>query len=100
MIRGSVGLEAVLIGSDHRGRRQSTVSYGCRSGRRPTAGIGEVVGIVGTTASSLEPEGIVFVWREYWSARSEAPVPGGAKVGLRAVKGLRLRVRPAPPEPQ
>ncbi len=56
--------------------------------------------IVGTTASPLKPEGIVFVWREYWSARSGAPVPAGVKVELTAVEALRLRVRPAPPEPQ
>jgi membrane-bound ClpP family serine protease len=58
------------------------------------------VGIVGTTASPLEPEGTVFVREEYWSARSEAPVPAGAKVEVTEVEALRLRVRPAPPEPQ
>jgi membrane-bound serine protease (ClpP class) len=72
-----------------------------RSLRRvPKAGVGELVGMIGKTASPLEPEGTVFVRGEYWSARADAAVPAGVKVEVTAVEGLRLRVRLAPPEPQ
>jgi membrane-bound serine protease (ClpP class) len=68
--------------------------------RAPKAGVGELVGMIGKTASPLEPEGTVFVRGEYWSARADAAVPAGVKVEVTAVEGLRLRVRLAPPEPQ
>jgi len=68
--------------------------------RKPAAGVGELVGMIGRTASPLEPEGTVFVRGEYWTARADAAVPAGAKVEVTAVEGLRLRVRLAPPEPQ
>jgi len=66
----------------------------------PRAGVGELVGMIGKTASPLEPDGTVFVRGEYWSARADAVVPAGVRVEVTAVEGLRLRVRLAPPEPQ
>ena len=67
-----------------------------RSLARPAqSGVGELVGMVGTASTALEPEGTIFVRGEYWAARSERPVAPGARVEITAVEGLRLRVRPA-----
>lgn len=66
--------------------------------RAPVAGVDELVGRIGRAVTALAPEGTVFVRGEHWNARAEAPVGEGAKVEVVAVEGLRLRVRPAPPE--
>ncbi len=66
-----------------------------RSLARPSqSGVGELVGMVGTASTALEPEGTIFVRGEYWAARSERPVAPGARVEVTAVEGLHLRVRP------
>lgn len=63
--------------------------------RRQTAGVGELIGMVGRAEGALAPEGRVFVRGEYWSAASDAPVAAGERVEVVAVEGMRLRVRPA-----
>jgi membrane-bound serine protease (ClpP class) len=65
--------------------------------RRQTAGVSEMIGMVGRTATALEPEGRVFVRGEYWSARSSEPLPADTPVEVLAVEGMRLRVRRAAP---
>ena len=64
-------------------------------GRRQTAGVDEMIGMVGRVEEALAPEGRVFVRGEFWTARSDTPVAAGERVEVTAVEGMRLRVRPA-----
>jgi membrane-bound serine protease (ClpP class) len=66
--------------------------------RRPVAGVGEMIGMVGRVVSALQPDGTVFVRGEHWKARADEPLTAGDRVEIVAVDGLRLRVRRAPPE--
>ncbi|MCC6642781.1 MAG: nodulation protein NfeD [Deltaproteobacteria bacterium] len=66
--------------------------------RAPVAGVDELVGRIGRAVTALEPEGTVFVRGEHWTALATPPVPEGSKVEIVAVEGMRLRVRPAPPD--
>jgi membrane-bound serine protease (ClpP class) len=63
--------------------------------RRQTAGVSELIGMLGRAEEALAPEGRVFVRGEYWRARAEAPVAAGDRVEVMAVDGMQLRVRPA-----
>lgn len=63
--------------------------------RRQTAGVDELIGMLGRADETLAPEGRVFVRGEYWGATAEAPVAAGERVEVVAVEGMRLRVRPA-----
>ncbi len=67
-------------------------------GSRQTAGVHELIGLVGRAQTALEPGGTVFVRGEYWTARADEPVPAGERVEVVAVEGLNLRVRHAPPQ--
>ena len=61
---------------------------------RQTAGVGELVGLVGRTATRLGPDGKVFVRGEYWTARCEGgEAAEGEAVEVTAVEGLQLRVK-------
>jgi len=73
-------------------------SVGRSMRRRPAAGVGEMIGMVGRVVSALQPEGSVFVRGEHWKARADEPLVVGDRVEIVAVDGLRLRVRRAPPE--
>jgi membrane-bound serine protease (ClpP class) len=64
-------------------------------GRRQTAGVDELIGLVGRAEGPLTPEGRVFVRGEYWSVRADEPVAAGEPVEVLAVEGMRLRVRRA-----
>lgn len=67
-------------------------------GRRQTAGVDEMVGLVGTATTPLEPAGTVFVRGEYWRATAEGPpVAQGDRIEVIRVEGLSLRVRQASP---
>jgi len=66
-------------------------------GQPQTAGIGELIGLVGTAATELAPQGTVFVRGEYWRARATEPVPATERVEVVDVQGLELTVRRAPP---
>jgi membrane-bound serine protease (ClpP class) len=63
--------------------------------REQTAGVFELIGLVGKAATALTPDGKVFVRGEYWSATSDDTVDLGESVEVTAVEGLRLRVRRA-----
>jgi membrane-bound serine protease (ClpP class) len=63
--------------------------------RRQTAGVGELIGLVGRATSELAPEGRVFVRGEYWTARSDERIEPDEAVEITAVEGLKLRVRRA-----
>ena len=53
-----------------------------------------MIGEVGLAHTPLAPEGKVFVHGEFWSAISSAPVEVGARVRVKAMEGLTLRVEP------
>jgi membrane-bound serine protease (ClpP class) len=63
--------------------------------RRPLTGGDTLVGRRGRVREPLDPQGLVFVEGELWSARTAGePVPAGASVEVVAVDGLCLHVRP------
>jgi membrane-bound serine protease (ClpP class) len=66
--------------------------------RKQTAGVSELIGMVGRADTEIAPEGRVFVRGEYWTARSAEEIPVGAAVEVTDVQGMRLRVRRAPEE--
>jgi membrane-bound serine protease (ClpP class) len=61
--------------------------------RAQTAGIDELLGLVGESRTALEPSGKVFVRGEYWEAQADQPIAIGERVEIVAVEGMRLRVR-------
>jgi membrane-bound serine protease (ClpP class) len=61
-----------------------------------TAQVG-LVGLVGEVRSDLNPEGGVYVKGTIWRARSmDGPIPKGARVRVKGIDGLILRVEPEP----
>jgi membrane-bound serine protease (ClpP class) len=60
-----------------------------------TAGVSELIGLVGKASTALAPDGKVFVRGEYWNASADEEIPTGEAVEITAVDGLRLRVRRA-----
>jgi len=60
---------------------------------RGIAGVDELVGLVGTACTALDPEGRVYVRGEYWNVEAEEHVDEGQSVEVLAVNGLHLRVR-------
>jgi len=60
-----------------------------------TAGVDELIGLVGRATTALAPEGKVFIRGEYWNATADGEVAQGESVEVTAVNGLELRVRRA-----
>jgi membrane-bound serine protease (ClpP class) len=59
-----------------------------------------LVGLLGEVRSDLDPEGGVLVKGSLWRARSDdGPIPKGARVRVRGVDGLILRVEEEPDQP-
>jgi membrane-bound serine protease (ClpP class) len=67
--------------------------------RAQTAGVSELIGLVGRAQTALAPEGRVFVRGEYWTASADEEIPAGEAVEVAAVEGMRLRVRRPPRKP-
>jgi membrane-bound serine protease (ClpP class) len=64
-----------------------------------TAQVG-LVGLIGEVRTDLDPEGGVYVKGSLWRARSmDGPIPRGARVRIKGVDGLILRVEQEPDEP-
>ncbi len=63
--------------------------------RSQTAGVDELLGLIGETRTPLTPGGKVFVRGEYWSATAAQEIASGEPVEVTAVEGMRLRVRRA-----
>lgn len=56
-----------------------------------------LVGLIGEVRSDLDPEGGVYVKGALWRARSmDGPIPKGARVRIKGVDGLILRVEREP----
>ncbi len=72
------------------------VGAGVRAQGAPVrSGSEGLVGAVGVARTNLEPEGMVFVLGEIWSARAEeGMIPEGQRVQVVGRDGLRVRVRP------
>lgn len=77
------------------------VRLAVRAQRAPvTTGTEGLLGEVGTVTDPLEPEGRVFVHGETWTAVVEGgPLRKGARVRVRAVENMVLRVEPLGDEP-
>ena len=58
-----------------------------------TAGVSELIGMVGKASTALAPDGKVFIRGEYWSATADEEIPAGERVEVTAVEGLHIRVR-------
>ena len=72
------------------------VAVGSVVRRAQTAGVDELVGMLGVASTRLDPSGTVFVRGEYWRADAEEPIEANERVVALGVEGLRLRVRRAP----
>ena len=71
------------------------VGMGIRAQRRKvTTGNEGLVGEEGTAHGAVHATGSVFVRGEFWNARSEEPIPPGAKVVVERVDGMTVTVRP------
>src|SRR5262249_48112084 len=51
-----------------------------------------MIGEIGIARTALSPEGQVQVRGEYWDAVADGEIGEGARVRVRAVEGLKLRV--------
>jgi len=60
-----------------------------------TAGVDEMVGMVGRCEATIDPKGKVFVRGEYWNSIADEKIAAGAPVEVVEIQGLTLRVRPA-----
>lgn len=74
------------------------VSAGVRAQRaKPRSGRERLVDATGTARTRIDPEGMVHVQGEMWSAISVAgPIDNGQAVRVVGLDGLRLRVKPEP----
>lgn len=59
---------------------------------RPTHDLEGLIGLTGEAKSRIHTEGSVLVNSELWSARSEKPIPEGARVRVIGREGFLLRV--------
>jgi membrane-bound serine protease (ClpP class) len=60
-----------------------------------TAGVDDLLGLIGETRTPLSPNGKVFIRGEYWSATADQEIASGEPVEVTAVEGMSLRVRRA-----
>ncbi|MCH8157549.1 MAG: nodulation protein NfeD [Nitrospinae bacterium] len=63
------------------------------AGLRAITGLEGLIGETGVVKTELNPEGSVFVHGEVWNAKSDSPIPGGEKVVIESVEGLKIKVR-------
>jgi len=62
-----------------------------------TAGVDELLGMIGEARTPLCPDGKVFIRGEFWSATADQDIASGERVEVTAVEGMSLRVRRAAP---
>ena len=62
--------------------------------KKPVAGLTDMVGVEGTTATALEPRGYIHISGELWEARAEGErIEPGVEVTVIRQEGLKLVVR-------
>jgi len=61
---------------------------------RPTTGREGLLNMLGEARTDIAEQGRAFVHGEYWNARSDSPIPRGARVRVVKVDGMLLTVRP------
>lgn len=64
--------------------------------RRPEISLERLMGAIGEARTAIYREGTVYIHGEEWSARSETPIPIGAKVRVVGREGLVLIVEQLP----
>lgn len=62
---------------------------------KQTAGVEQMIGLIGRCETTLDPVGKVFVRGEYWNSVADERVDAGSPVEVLGVEGLTLRVRRA-----
>jgi membrane-bound serine protease (ClpP class) len=62
--------------------------------RKAVTGDVGMIDAVGVAQTDLAPEGKIFVHGEIWEARARERIPKGARIRVRAIKGLTLEVEP------
>jgi membrane-bound serine protease (ClpP class) len=72
-----------------------TLAVRARMAKVQTGAAG-MVDEIGIAYTALAPAGKVFIHGEYWSAVSSAPVEAGARVKVKSVEQLALKVEPVP----
>jgi membrane-bound serine protease (ClpP class) len=77
------GITAFLMTLAVRARRNKVIT-----------GDSSLIDRLGVARTALEPAGMVFLNGEYWEAVSSRPVPAGAAVRVRRVRGLTVDVDP------
>jgi len=70
-----------------------TLAVRARRAKVQTGAAG-MVNEIGIAYTALAPEGKVFIHGEYWSAVASAPVAAGARVKVKSVERLALKVEP------
>lgn len=66
---------------------------------RQTAGVDEMMGLVGRCETAIDPTGKVFVRGEYWNSVADESIAAGDPVEVLGIQGLTLRVRRAQKTP-
>ena len=61
-----------------------------------TAGVDEMVGLIGRCETAIDPKGKIFVRGEYWNSIADEHIAVGDSVEILEVQGLTVRVRRAP----
>ena len=62
--------------------------------RMPSHDLTSLVGLIGETRTPVHEEGSVQVHSELWTARSQEPIPSGAKVRVVSREGFVLELEP------
>jgi len=61
---------------------------------RVAGGTAELIGATGVALTALDPQGLVRIRGEEWTAEAvDAPIPAGSEVEVLGIEGLTLRVR-------
>ena len=58
-----------------------------------TAGVDEMVGLIGRCEKTIDPKGKVFVRGEYWNSVADETIQAGDSVEVLGIQGLTLHVR-------
>jgi len=66
---------------------------------RPTHDLEGLIGLTGEAKSRIHSDGSALINSELWSARSDQPIPDGARVRVIGREGFSLIVEPSEPQP-